>query len=128
MNESAEHRDFTRVPLHIRADICAGDTAVSGRAADVSVKGLFVACTHSMTVGSDCEVALSLVGGVEPLEIDARGTVVRAIPKGVGVEFSEIDPEGYEHLRNLVLYNAPDDDAEAVEEELDSSVGLKRTK
>jgi PilZ domain len=128
MSESAKHRDFTRVPLHIRADIRSGKAAVSGKAGDVSVKGLFVACTHSMTVGADCKVALSLVGGVEPIEIDARGTVVRAIPEGVGVEFSEIDPEGYEHLRNLVLYNTPDDDAEAVEEELDSSVGLKRTK
>ncbi len=54
------------------------------------------------------------------------GIIRRVAPEGMAIEFVELTLESYEHLQNLVRFNAPN--LETVENELKEHLGLiKRT-
>jgi hypothetical protein len=69
-------------------------------------------------------VSLVLAGADPAVRIEVAGTVRRVAPGSLGIAFDEIDEESYVHLRSLILLNA--DNADHVEDEFESSVGLKR--
>jgi len=50
--------------------------------------------------------------------------IVRSDQDGMGVEFTEMPLESYDHLRKMVLLNATD--PERVEQEFRDHIGLKR--
>jgi hypothetical protein len=89
------------------------------------MKGIYLLCDNPLPVGSDCRVALLLGDGETPICIEVAGKVARVDPTGMGLEIIEIvGLESFEHLRNLVRYNASDPDQ--VEHEFQDHVGLKR--
>ncbi len=87
------------------------------------MNGLFLLCDERLPVGADCRISLLLEGAESRPCIEMRGTVVRAAGAGVAVQFTEIEAESYDHLRNLVLHNASD--TTQVEQEIVSHLGLK---
>lgn len=125
MHDPEDHRDFTRVHPDIVAELTAPDSqTVGGRLDDLSLSGLQLSVDAKLAEGQSCEVTLVLRGGEPPVRITAKGTVIRCKPGHLALEFAEIDDESYAHLRKLVLVNA--DDPAQVEDELESSVGIKR--
>jgi hypothetical protein len=59
------------------------------------------------------------------IEIEVEGVVVHSYAEGTAIQFSKIlGVDSYEHLRNLVLYNAAD--TEQVEDEFRTHIGLKK--
>ncbi|MBN2308957.1 MAG: PilZ domain-containing protein [Candidatus Hydrogenedentes bacterium] len=125
MTDGTNQREFTRVPVHVVVQVKAGGPdAIRGRLEDVSLKGLFVSCDATYPVGTACTIELSLDAGEQAIHMDARGTVMRADASGMAIEFEAVDADSFDHLRNLVLYNAAD--TEQVEDEFDDSVGIKR--
>jgi len=125
--ESGDARGFTRVGVRLDIALDAdGLVPVEGTIRDVSASGLFVECPegHSATEGSDCSLSLTLGGDGGPV-IRAAAHIVRVEAKGIALRITEVNgEEGFVHLRNLVLYNAPD--ADAAMAEFDAHVGLKR--
>jgi hypothetical protein len=68
---------------------------------------------------------LLLGGGETPIRIEVAGTIARVETTGMGLEITEVvGVESFEHLQNLVLYNAPD--PKQVEQEFKGHIGLKR--
>ena len=127
MSADQEHRDFTRVHVSAEATVSAEGKTVSGKMDDISMKGGFLHCGETLPEGGSCDIALTLRGGAEDISISARGHVVRSSAEGMALEFGSIDPESYEHLRNLVRYNAGDESrADRIDDELHDSLGLKR--
>lgn len=126
MNTATEKREFSRVPIQIEVEISSPHpTPTSCQVKDVSLKGLYLLCTNPLPMGADCRVALLLGGGEAPVRVEVSGTVVRVDPTGMGLEIKEIiGVESFEHLRNLVLYNAMD--PHQVEQEFEEHIGLKR--
>ncbi|MBI4384513.1 MAG: PilZ domain-containing protein [Nitrospinae bacterium] len=128
MSETGEgdHREFTRVPIKIEVQIDSGGKSIfSEQTRDVSMKGLFMLCKNqTLAEGAACDVVLFLGGREEGIRIEVKGMVERLTPQGMGIQFTEIGLESYEHLQNLVLYNSPD--AHKVEKEIKDHVGLKR--
>jgi len=126
----AEHdnrRDFSRVQTHIDVELDCGDKVVCGRLADVSMQGARLVCDEKLPLQAACLAKLFLGDSREsPLCIMAKGKVVRSTEDGIGVEFTEIDLDSFEHLRNLVRMNA--DDVSQVEGEFKEHLGLKRPK
>jgi len=53
-----------------------------------------------------------------------KGKIVRSTEDGIGVDFTEMDLDSYEHLRNLVLLNA--NDVARIEGEFKDHLGLKK--
>lgn len=126
MGDHPIEREFTRVRRAIEVELRSGDEAVRGEVRDVSLKGLFARCDPCWPEGTECEVAVRLGLDAEgELRVEARGKVVRQDPDGLGVEFRElIGLDSYWHLRNIVLYNAPD--PEQAEREFAAHSGLHR--
>jgi len=123
MTDGPNRRDFTRVTAGVDVEIISGDTTISGLVHDVSLNGIFVQCSTPLPEGSHCRVNIILQGTQAPLRVSEKGTVTRSEKAGMAIEFDEIDVDSFAHLRNLVLFNAPD--AEAVEEEFDESIGIR---
>ena len=122
----AGKRETTRVPVHFGATVQIGDTVIMvDRTSDISLKGLYVLADNLPTRGSECVVTLNLTedGGSH---IEVAGKIARINKDGFAVEFNEIDVDSYEHLKNLVMYNSTD--ADEVEKDFDSHLGLKRAK
>jgi len=67
---------------------------------------------------------LILKGLNPPVDIKVKGRVQRVAEEGMGLLFTEIGLEAYEHLRDLILLNV--DDLEQAEEELKNHLGLKK--
>ncbi len=126
MKTEANKREFSRVPIQLDVEILSPQPAPSScQVKDVSLKGLYLLCANPLPVGSDCRVALLLGGGETPVRIEIGGTVAREDPAGMGLEITAIvGVESFEHLQNLVRYNAMDPDR--VEQEFAEHVGLKR--
>jgi hypothetical protein len=126
MKTDPEKREFSRVPIHLDVEISSPQPAPHPcQVKDVSLKGLYLLCDNPLPVGSVCRVALLLNGGETPVRIELGGTVARVDTTGMGLEITEIvGIESFEHLQNLVLYNASDPDQ--VAHEFQSHLGLKR--
>jgi len=114
-------REFTRVRTRIPVDIDAAGTVVSGEVRDISLNGLWMPATAPPPAGTPCRVVLHL----DAVTVQAVGRIVRSVADGFAVHFDELlEVESYEHLRNLILYNAQDPGQ--AEQEFDSHLGLKR--
>ncbi|MBI5426769.1 MAG: PilZ domain-containing protein [Nitrospinae bacterium] len=128
MSETGEgdHREFTRVPIKIEVQVDSGGKSIfSEQTRDVSMKGLFMLCQdHALEAGAVCDMVLFLGGREEGIRIEVKGMVERLTPQGMGIRFTEIGLESYEHLHNLVLYNSQD--SHKVEQEMKDHMGLKR--
>jgi Tfp pilus assembly protein PilZ len=122
--EPSNQREFTRVPVNCTVSVLADGRPVPCSAVRIlSMKGMLVATNEQLPVGKECEITITLVE--HEIEIQLMGTVVNNNPNGIAFQFTKImGPESYEHLRNLVLYNASDTDQ--VEREFESHSGLRK--
>ncbi len=125
MSDHSERREFVRVPFRIEVTL-TGDhtTVVSADVRDVSLNGLYAACSGRLPPGSRCEVTLVLGGPDSEVRLSLRARVARADRAGLGVEFVEMGLDAYYHLKNLILFNS--DDQARVEQEFQAHLGLLR--
>ena len=124
MTAHQEGREFSRSPVTARAQVrLESGVLVEGRAHDVSLNGVLFYSDQLLPVGNAVHVTLVLNGGNGEYRIETEGHVVRVLEAGVAIEFTEVDADSIEHLRKLVLLNAID--ADKVDEEFESHVGLK---
>jgi len=122
--KKSESREFTRSPVRVRTQVrLASGVLLEGQARDVSLKGILFATERALPKGTAVRVAMVLAIGGQELRIETEGAVARVGEGAVAIEFTQIDSESVEHLRNLVLYNAPDTDQ--VEKEFAEHVGLR---
>lgn len=122
MKQQVNKRNFTRVSIELEADVRPrqGDP-ISARAANLSLKGVFVLTDLKYDPGTTVELTLYLGGRAEGIAVEIQGKVARATADGMGIQFTRIEGvESFEHLRNLVRYNATTNDSAEVERELDN--------
>ena len=127
MGEHENPREFTRVTTRFSVEIEAEERTIeSGRTQDLSMNGVFVVCEETLPLESNCRVTLRLGDPGSGIKIAAAGKVKRhgTEPPGFALQFSELDVESYEHLRQMVLLNSQDPDQ--VEQEISGHLGLKR--
>jgi hypothetical protein len=122
--EASNQREFTRIPVHVQAEVKGGGLDIVRSATqNLSLKGLMVLCEEKLPEGTVCQITLFLAGG--EITIDAEGTVIHCYEDGIAFQFTRIfGSESFEHLRNLLHYNAPDPDL--VESEFEDSTGIHR--
>jgi len=123
-SEHSNQREFTRVLVAARTLIKAGNVSLSAaQAHSLSMKGMSILSPERLPVGTECELTIVLVEG--EVEIQVLGTVVVHLADGMAFLFSKIlGLESFEHLRNLVFYNAPN--VEQVEDEFTSHTGIRK--
>ena len=109
----AEKRKNTRIDFQTSVVLrSAGETILSAAdSKDISLKGMFIKTAKVLAVGTPCDLELNLSGTSTRLRISVKGRISRQGEGGLGVSFDGIDLDSYWHLKNLLLYNAPDPDA-----------------
>lgn len=124
MDQGFSQREFTRVPTNLKIRLLVEGRAVPNTGSqNVSLKGILVHTREQLPKGTPCHLTVLLVDG--EIEIEVEGVVVNVYPEGTAIQFSKIlGVDSYEHLRNLVLYNAAD--TEQVEDEFRTHLGLKK--
>ncbi|MBI4913454.1 MAG: PilZ domain-containing protein [Acidobacteria bacterium] len=124
MDQAPNQREFTRVHLQVQTEVSAlGRVIHSSLSQDLSMKGMLVRTDERLPAGTPCIVRLTLGEGLP--EIRAEGTVVRDYEDGFAIQFTcLLGVESYEHLRNLVLYNAVD--TERIEQEFHDHLGIRK--
>ena len=123
-SEKANQREFTRVLVAARTVIKAGGATLSpSQTHSLSMKGMSIQCRERLTMGTECDISIILVEG--EVEIQVQGAVVAHLPDGMAFQFSKIlGLESFEHLRNLVYYNAQN--VEQVETEFQAHTGIRK--
>jgi len=119
------HREFTRVKVAIHVELrMGGNVVIQGELENVSFNGVLLRCETTLPEHTPCLAFLYLDGGQGGPTIEAQGVVTRTESHKLAVQFTElIGTESTQHLRNLVLYNSGTQ-ANRVEEEFESHVGL----
>ncbi len=125
MPSPSDNRQFMRVATEVEAEIRGAGGTVTGATRDLSLKGLFIHVAVPFPEGSTCRITLFLDGRGGDIDIEANGYVARSLIDGMAIEFTElIGLESWDHLRNLVLYNA--EEPIRAQEQFAGHVGLKR--
>lgn len=125
MRQSWQHpREFTRCKTALEVEITAGDRRVVGETRDLSLSGIYLFGERSLPAGTPCRVMLFVGGRESGARIEASGRIARVDAYGLAVSFDTVDLDGYQHLKQLVLFNAADPDRAAAE--IDQHIGLRR--
>jgi hypothetical protein len=121
--EENNAREFSRVAVKVRVLVRSeGIDIDTKRSIDLSMNGIFVECDEPLPLGTKCELTILLDGTDPMIRVECGGVVRRVTPEGMAIEFVELTLESYEHLQNLVRFNAPD--LNTVEMELKEHLGL----
>ena len=123
-DQRQNQREFTRVTINASTVIRSGETVIAGAPTHtLSMKGMSIQTDQRLPVGTPCEFTIVLVPG--EVEIQAEGAVVSHLADGMAFLFTKIvGLESFEHLRNLVYYNAQD--VAQVESEFSSHAGIRK--
>lgn len=113
-----EKRGFIRVPFDTEVQVRAlGSTIRSQEGINISMSGTRLFTREAIPPAeTPCHVTILLGGSDYPAIIEAQGKTVRSREGSLAVKFSELDPDSYHHLRQLILNNA--DDPERAEQEM----------
>lgn len=69
---------------------------------DISLHGLFLETTARLPLKMPCIVELNLTGTTSKMEVIAQGVVQRHESDGMAVAFTQLDPDSFLHILNLV--------------------------
>jgi len=123
---SSDKRGFIRVPFNTEVEVqLQGRTIRSREGIDLSMNGIRLATGDETPAScSPCQVKIRLQAAEHGLLIAANGRVVRSAPGSLAIEFAELDPDSYYHLRQLILHNA--EDPEQAEKEFTAHWGIRQ--
>ncbi len=107
----SEHREYSRSPIHARTEVRLGNgITVEGKAVDVSLRGLMFVSENRLPIGKPVRVVLILDGDAEPRHINVGGHIARLHDQGVAVQFTDIDLDNTQYLRDVITFNVPERD------------------
>ncbi len=120
-----EKREFIRIPFSTEVEIRIGEQVFkSSSGINISLTGLRAATEQPVPESGSCSVRILLTAFDHQVVIEASGRIARTGTGYVAVEFTELDPDSYLHLRQLIISNA--DDPVRAEEEFDAHWGIRR--
>ncbi len=106
-----ERRLMNRVEFrtHIILRVGKAEFNVEGSSKDLSLKGVFVHTKEDIPIGTKCLVEIILTGLTDRQPLEMQGKIIRKEPEGLAISFGSIDLDSYNHLKNIVTYNAFND-------------------
>lgn len=120
MSNGKELREYTRIRMKVNVEVERSGHAEKriGNTECVSMNGLFIECENPFPLGTHCVVTLLVSGQGSDVLVHARGKITFVNEAGMAAQLvSHLGMESYNHLRNLVLYNAAEE-SEQVETEI----------
>ena len=125
-SQATEKRGFSRVPFNTEVEVRAqGRSIQSQEGINISMSGIRMSTREVVPPEeAPCQVTINLGGQDKPVLINAKGKMVRYGAGSLAVEFTQIDPESYHHLQQLIVNNA--DDSERAEREFFAHWGIRK--
>jgi hypothetical protein len=130
MTQHDERRGFVRVPFNTEVVLTAGgwslrvingiDICMSG----IHLTGLDRGGTGRPLPGTSYRASIYLQASGNRAVIEADGRIIRSEPEELAVEFIEIELDGFQHLRQLILNNT--DDPDKAEKQFSEHRGIRR--
>ena len=109
MSPNPEKRRFIRIEHPLDGRFSADGIQVQGEVANISLSGLLMACVAEVAPDTKGRfVGVTRGGG----QIAANARVVRSGTGGMALNFTAIDLDSFEHLRNLVRFSSVQPDAD----------------
>jgi hypothetical protein len=130
-NQHDERRGFVRVPFNTEVVLTAGDWSLRvGSGIDISMSGLHLTGLDRTDAGrplpgTSCRASIHLQAAGHRALIEAEGRIIRSGPGELALEFIEIELDGYQHLRQLILNNT--DDPDRAEKQFNEHPGIRRS-
>jgi hypothetical protein len=125
MTDYSNQREFTRVPVQIWGTFREGKRElVTTEITSLSLRGCYASTFEVLPEGEVHRLTLFTEDDANAIHITVKARIVRSDQDGMGIEFTEMPLESYDHLRKMVLLNATDPDR--VEREFRDHIGLKR--
>lgn len=115
---SKERRKKTRVRFETEVILRSKTSEIKSNvnSKDISLKGMYVRTEEKMPIGTNLDIRIILTGSTDNLFISLKGRITRQDESGLGIHFDSVDVDSFQHLKNLLIYNAPDPDA--IEQEI----------
>lgn len=108
-----ENRRRTRVSLHRDVTVTVGEETLALDMGNISLNGML--CAPDDRVTQDDAVTIRIVLSPD-IAIQVAGRVTRSDDEGIAIGFTDLDEEGFAHLKRLVQHNS--DDADHIDREL----------
>lgn len=125
MSESNNAREFSRVGVPMTATLAVdGEKTAACKVVNISLSGIELCTEHNRSLGDHSQVEVQFGHPGNELTIQAEGKIVRITSDGLALNFESIGLDSYEHLKNLITYNAGNVDQ--VEKEFSEHIGLHR--
>lgn len=100
-----EKRKRPRVDFNIETVLeTENEVHRSDRCENISMSGMFLRTENPLPVGTTGRITITLTCGESRLEIKGECRVVREEAAGMGLEFTDIDPDSSINLFNVVKY------------------------
>lgn len=112
-DHAKERRKNTRLSLNLEAElVLSSNITCHGKIRNISFSGIYMPFVNVSEISPGDSGVLKLFLDSQPGKsmITFACEVVRIDESGVGVKFINVDVEGYEKFKNLMLYNSPDPD------------------
>jgi hypothetical protein len=93
-------RASPRLDVQLPVQVSAGGRTAETKTINVSAGGALLDGTTFGPRDGGVEVAIQMPQGAE---VRARGLVVRVLPEGTGIRFTDIDPAARDHIDSMVL-------------------------
>jgi len=125
MTTQSNQREFTRVPAKVKVELVTRDGVIFTRQTrNLSMNGLYLEAQEKLPMNTECQLRVFLGESRDAACIEMLGCVSRVDEMGMAIEFRQIEVEGFERLRNLVLLNT--NQVQEIEEEFRSHHGLRK--
>ncbi len=108
-NTENERRQYQRVPFIAEVIMEKGDEQWSCELLDISLKGVLVEAPDGVEPDMDATYLVELVLG-EDVAIRMQANISHVNEHHWGMQWNNIDLEGFSHLRRLLELNMPDGD------------------
>ena len=129
-SERVERRKSSRNSLKQNSELTLSDeTVYTGTTKNISFSGVYMYCPNakSIPIGETGSFKIFIQSQQETEIISFMCQVIRTDDDGVGLKFSDINLEGYQKFKNLMLYNSPDPDRLLAELEKNPGLDIRKS-
>lgn len=98
-----KQRRFPRIQLDSKVFLRTPDHSFSADSLNFTLQGIFIKTREKVETGTNVEVDLSIPCTTGNPNMKLQGVVARVESSGLAIEFSRMDPEIFQCLKNIIL-------------------------
>jgi len=102
-------RKFSRILFERDVTLKIGNSSIRGQIENLSLQGVLLKTLDPLNLQDLVNIELRLSGDPDPLILELQGTVVRCEKDKAAIHFTNMDPDSFIHLKNIVAYNQGDE-------------------